>query len=95
MIPTQIQTPATKVADVKQELAEREYPFLRPFGPALGFGRWVGREPPADAYDFGREDGDWDLLVWVGGVFGDVDGGFAVDAVAEVGGERGCVAVDV
>lgn len=45
-------------------------------------------EPPADAYDFGaREDGKF--LVRVGCVFGDVDGGFAVDAVAEVGGEGG------
>lgn len=95
MIPAQIQPPATKIADVKQELAERQDPFLRPFGPAFGFGRWVRREPPTDANNLGREDRDWDLLVWVGGVFGDVDGSFAVDAVTEVGGEGGCVAVDV
>lgn len=95
MVPTQIQTPATKIADVKQELAERQDPFLRPLCPALGLRGWVGREPPADAYDFGREDGNWHLLVRVGGEFGDVDGGFAVDPVAQVGGEGGCVAVDV
>lgn len=95
MVSTQIQTPATKVAHVKQELAERQDPFLRPLGPAFGFARWVGREPPADTYDFRRKDGNWYFLVWIGGVFGDVDGGFAVNTVAEVGGEGGCIAVYV
>lgn len=95
IVPTQVQPPATKVADVKQELAERQDPLLRPLGPAFGLGRRVRRKPPTNAYNFGRENGNWHLLVRIGGVSGNVDGGFAVDTIAQVSGEGGCVAVDV
>lgn len=74
-----IQPPASKEADVIEELAEREEPVLGPGGPGF-FLLWG--EPPADAdYGGGRRGV---LVCWGGAVFGDVDGGFGVEAVEEV-----------
>ena len=87
IIPTEVQAPAAKVADVVEELAEGEKPVLCPSGPGFGLGGRLGAVPPADAYDLGSGiPVGFGLLVWVWGVLGHVDWGVAVDAVLQVGG---------
>ncbi|GFF57135.1 LOW QUALITY PROTEIN: hypothetical protein IFM46972_10705 [Aspergillus udagawae] len=76
-VPADIQPAAAAEADVVEELPERQDPVLGP-----GFLLLRG-EPPADADD-GAGRGRV-LVCWGGAVFGDVDGGVAVEAVEEVG----------
>ena len=79
--------PAAEVADVVEELAEREEPVLCPGGPGFGLRDGLWSEPPADTYDLGTGVPEGlGFLVWVWRVLGHVDWGVAIDAVLQVSG---------
>ena len=87
VIPTEVQPPAAEVADVVEELAEREEPVLCPGGPGFGLRDGLWSEPPADTYNLGTGVPEGlGFLVWVWRVLGHVDWGVAIDAVLQVSG---------